>query len=106
MYHEEINISYSETALIECCNLIAEDLDAPKPKSKDVVDKLTEILVNRENYVCMENGLTTLDELANVVFQHLYSLVNRGLASAYSKAVSKEGEIHAKIKRALLQDAT
>lgn len=85
--------------------MIAEDLGVPKPKTNDVVDKLTEILVNRESYICMEKGIITEDELANLVFQHLYSLVNRELASAHSITSSKGVEIHAKIKRALLQNA-
>jgi len=85
--------------------LIAEDLGVPKPKPNDVVDKLTEILINRESYICMEKGIITQDELAILVFQHFYSLVNRELASAYSITGSKGVEIHAKIKRALLQNA-
>lgn len=85
--------------------MITEDLGVPKPKSNDVVDKLTEILVNRESYICMEKGIITQDELANLVFQHLYSLVNRELASAHSITCSKGVEIHAKIKQALLQNA-
>ena len=106
MCHEEIDISYSEKGLIECCNLIAEDLAVAKPKSNDVVDKLTEILVNRENYVCMEKGIVTQDELVNLIFQHLYSLVSREAASSHSKTSSKVSEIRAKIKLALLHNAT
>lgn len=106
MCHEEINIKYSEKELIKCCNLIAEDLELSKPYEDNVVEKLREVLVRRENYASMENGPITLDELAHLIFQHLDCLVRKGLDSTYSKAFTKESEIHAKIKRALLHFAT
>lgn len=83
-----------------------EDLELSKPLKENIVDKLEEVLVRRESYANMEKGHITLDELAYLVFQHLDSIVRKGLVSAYSKAYTRESEIHAKIKQALLHSGT
>ena len=66
---------FSEGELVKCGNKLAAQLNLPEPPESELRSKISEILVERNNYNGAIEGLITKDEIASLVLQHFQTLI-------------------------------
>lgn len=71
----EGSMKYSEPELVVCGIKLARHLELPVPPREKLIEKINEILIERDNYECAKAGLITKDETAYLMLQHFQSLI-------------------------------
>lgn len=61
--------------LIACGTRLARLLSVAPASTQALRDKLEEILFERKNYKCFEEGIITREEVRNLVLAHLQTLI-------------------------------
>jgi len=71
----EGSMKYSESELVECGIKLAHHLELPTPPREKLIEKINEILIERENYECAKAGIITKEETASLMLQHFQTLI-------------------------------
>ena len=70
-------MNFSESELVECGIKLPHHLKLPLPPYDRLIEKINEILIERENYECATKGFITKDETAYLILQHFQTLICR-----------------------------
>ena len=97
-------MKFSESELVECAEKLSNEFKLPIVPKNRVIEKINELLIERNNYECVQLGIITKDELALVVLQHFQSLICNHANIEETEFVGSWERVIPEIMNALFKD--
>ncbi len=89
--------------LIEIAHMLADRMNLPKPDPDYVRGKVNELLYERDHLECLEQGITTIDEVALLLLGHFHTLICNSANTVQSSATYEFHDLQKAIEHAILR---